>query len=178
MIRLVASFLSTEADSRVTDILEKNGFAVRFHCRTGAETARAIGKMGGGVVVCSYKLADTTAEQLADELAGQALFLVLAKGVQLDLLENDELFSLPLPVKSGELLGSVNMLVQMDQKRAAHMIPRRSDDDKAVIEQAKRLLMTSSGMTEERAHRYIQRRSMDAGAKMADTARLILQTLE
>lgn len=178
MIRIVASFFSPEADRKVTEILERSGLAVRFHCRTGAETVRAIGKMGGGVVICSYKLADTTAEQLAEELAGQALFLVLAKGVQLDLLENDELFSLPLPLKSGELLGSVNMLVQMDQKRASHLVPRRSDDEKAVIEHAKRLLMDSSGMTEDRAHRYIQRRSMDAGAKMVDTARLIIQTLD
>jgi len=42
----------------------------------------------------------------------------------------------------------------------------------------KLLLMESSGMTEERAHRYIQRRSMDCGARMADTAKLILLSLE
>jgi response regulator NasT len=42
------------------------------------------------------------------------------------------------------------------------------------VEEAKKLLMERNGMTEEQAHRYIQKQSMDGGTRMIQTARLIL----
>lgn len=178
MIRIVTVFSGAEADEKISSVLERSGLPVRSHCRTGAEAIRAIRKMGGGTVVCGFKFADMTADELAFELKGEALLLVIAKSAQLELCENEELFTMPLPIKAGELAGSVEMLVQLDQKRSSRMLPRRSEGERELIEQAKALLMERSGMTEERAHRYIQRRSMDCGAKMADTARLILRTME
>jgi len=35
-----------------------------------------------------------------------------------------------------------------------------------------------NGMTENEAHRFIQRRSMDTGRKAVETARLIIQSYE
>ena len=48
------------------------------------------------------------------------------------------------------------------------------DHLKALITRAKELLMNRNCMTEEQAHRFIQKRSMDTGAKMVQTARKIL----
>ena len=43
------------------------------------------------------------------------------------------------------------------------------------MEQAKAVLMGRDGMTEEQAHRFLQKRSMDHGARLADTARQVLE---
>ena len=42
------------------------------------------------------------------------------------------------------------------------------------MSQAKAVLMDRHGMTEEQAHRFLQKQSMDHGAKLTDTARLVL----
>ena len=46
---------------------------------TGAEVIRAVRYMGGGVVVCGVKLPDMTADQLYDDLEGDAYILAAAK---------------------------------------------------------------------------------------------------
>lgn len=53
-------------------------------------------------------------------------------------------------------------------------VPKRSAEDKLLITRAKELLMSRNCMTEEQAHRFIQKRSMDTGAKMVQTAMKIL----
>lgn len=43
-----------------------------------------------------------------------------------------------------------------------------------MIAEAKALLMERNNMTEEEAHRYIQKRSMDNGTGLTETAQMIL----
>ena len=45
------------------------------------------------------------------------------------------------------------------------------------MEEAKAVLMARDGMTEEQAHRFLQKRSMDNGARLVDTARQVLEEL-
>ena len=46
--------------------------------------------------------------------------------------------------------------------------------DKKVIEEAKAMLMTRNHMTEEEAHRYIQKCSMEGGNNIVETAQMLL----
>ena len=50
----------------------------------------------------------------------------------------------------------------------------RSSDDKIIIERAKLYLMNKYKITEEAAHRFLQKNSMNRGKKMIDTAKEIL----
>ena len=42
------------------------------------------------------------------------------------------------------------------------------------IRHAKELLMDVNRMTEEEAHRFLQKRSMDTGARLTDTAQAVI----
>ena len=44
--------------------------------------------------------------------------------------------------------------------------------------QAKSLLIEKNGMTEEEAHRYLQKRSMDNGTNMVETSYMVLQVFD
>ena len=45
-----------------------------------------------------------------------------------------------------------------------------------VLAQAKAVLMDRHGMTEEQAHRFLQKKSMDSGSRLVQTALLVLKT--
>ena len=73
---------------------------------------------------------------------------------------------------------TVNMLLDTleRRKRKRKLKPRaRSDEDKMAISRAKEILMENHGMTEEEAHRYLQKRSMDSGTNLAEMARMVLE---
>ena len=149
MNRLIVAFSSDTAAHRICAWLAQSGFPARTVCRTGAEVVRAVRYMGGGSVICAARLPDYTADELYDDLDGQADLLVIGKPEQLSDCENPAIRRLPLPVNRYQL-----------------------------AEAAKALLQSARGMAEPEAHRYLQRRSMEAHRKMADTARLIIAALE
>lgn len=178
MVRTVVAFESAATLNGVADMLEKNGIAVRYRCRTAPDTIRSVRIMGGGVVICGYKMGDTTAEQMCYDLGEDVSCLMLAKPVQLDLCEHEAVFKLPLPIKPSEFIGSVTMLLQLDNKRVQSRIGTRSSQDKDTIAKAKALLIRQRGMTEEQAHRYLQKRSMETSSKMAVTAKTVIAEFE
>lgn len=178
MIRTIIAINDGELEKTVTNAFSNRGIQVRYHCHSGAEVIRAVKQMGGGVVICPFKLSDMTVNDLASALGNDALLLTLAKGKELSLIDRDEVFKLPVPVRLSELLGAVTMLMQMDDMRAAQLIPKRSKKSQDHVDEAKRLLMQHYDMTEPEAHRYLQTNSMKQGARMSDTAFFIIQKLK
>ena len=175
MIRTIIALNDDALAQSMTQALVHRGITVRYRCQTGAEVIRAVKEMGGGVIICSFKLRDMTVGEMADRLEGQALILVLAKGNTLALCDRDDLFTLSVPVRPSELIGAVHMLLQMDAMRAAQSIPKRSNNDRETIDKAKALLMKRHGMTEPEAHHYLQQHSMRAGVRMEVIANDILR---
>lgn len=176
MDRIIVAFENENNRKRLCEMLESSGLTIKAQCRSGAEAIRSIRKMNGGIVICGYKLSEMTASDMAYDLGNHAMVLVVAPPQQLDMCRNDTVFKLPTPFSKGDLVSSVRMLLQLEQHQIKATPPRRSDKDMAEITKAKELLMQKNCMTEEEAHRFIQRRSMDSGMKAIDTARLILET--
>ena len=133
--------------------------------------------MGGGVVVCGTKLPDYTVDLLAFELSDLADFLVIGKPSMLDLCENKDIYKFNTPVSPGELTGAVNILIQKDQHRSRIQTPQRTPEDNELISRAKELLMKVDAVTEEQAHRYLQKKSMTQSMRMADVAKQVIRTL-
>ena len=63
------------------------------------------------------------------------------------------------------------------RKKQREKPKQRSKDEQEMIAEAKALLMERNNMTEEEAHRYIQKRSMDNGTGLTETAQMILSLL-
>ena len=168
MNHLIVAFYPEHVSQRICEMLSASSLPVRTVCSSGAEVIRAVNYMGGGAVVCGMKLPDMTADELADSLEEQASILVVAKPEQLEYCENPHLFRLPLPVNRYDLSASVRMLIQAEEMKRA--VPKPSRSDQETIAQAKRLLQATCAISEEEAHRFLQKKSMAAHRKMADVA--------
>lgn len=174
METVIVAFESTKNCWYVKDILESAGVASCVVCRSAAEVKRAVNKQAITTVVSGYKFQDESAEGLFDDLPPACSMLVLARQSLLDMIGNDDIFKLAAPVPRGDLLSSVRMLLQMGRRLERFVRPRRSAGDQAIISEAKSILMARNGMTEEQAHRFLQKQSMDSGARLVQTARLVV----
>ena len=99
---------------------------------------------------------------------------MIAPQSRLELCEEDGIFRLASPVHRGDLLASVRMLIQMNRQYIGQYRPQRTEEEQSLIAQAKAVLMDRHSMTEEQAHRFLQKKSMDNGAKLVEIARMIL----
>lgn len=174
MDRVILAFEGEKTTLRVRDILENSGAAECLICRSAAEVKRLVNKQHISVVVCGYKLGDETAEALSEDLPLSCSVLVLAVQNMLDMIESENVFKLAAPVPRGDLLASVKMLAQVGRRVERCVHPGHSEEEKVILDRAKALLVDRNGMTEEQAHRFLQKKSMDSGAKLLQTAQMVL----
>ncbi len=178
MNRIVIAFGNDNNRNRIAEILENSGYTPRKLCKTGKEAIRALRTIGGGIVICGYKLIDMTADNLAYDIGDMGSVLVIAQPALLDLCENTSICRLPVPLKRNDLVSSVEMLLEMGEKKKTVIKPKRTEDEKILIQEAKMILMDKCTMTEPEAYRFIQKKSMDSGFKMITTAKLIINSYE
>jgi len=174
--KVIVAFENDNNRRRVCELLESGGMNVIGSFKSGADVIRAVGRMYGCIVVCGYKFPDMTVIDLAHHVGNKAMILVVASQQYLNMIEDEHVFKLATPFSRSDLLSSVKILMQMEGK--IFKGPRRTGKEAAEIARAKELLMMRNGMTENEAHRFIQRRSMDTGRKAVETARLIIQSYE
>ena len=175
MEKVIVAFESDKSCWRIKEILESSGTASCVVCKSADQVKRAVSKLHVSTVVCGYKFADESAEGLFDDLPASCAMLMVAVQSLLDLCQNEDIFKLASPVSKGDLVASVRMLLQVGHRLERFVKPRRTEEEQAIVDQAKEVLMERHGMTEAQAHRFLQKRSMDSGAKLVQTAQLVLE---
>ena len=177
MDRIILAFASERAHAQLTRTLGSGGLVPTVSCFSGAEAIRAARKLGSAVVICGFRLRDMTAELLAADLAGIAPVLVVSSPGNLALCGDENLIKLAVPATRAEFFASLDLArgALTGAAPAAHPLARRSAGEEHLIRRAKAALMETNLMSEAEAHRFLQKYSMDAGMRLADTARLILE---
>ena len=83
--------------------------------------------------------------------------------------------TLTMPLSVFELVNTLHMMLskRYKMKKQREKPKKRSEKEQKIINDAKALLMERNHMTEEEAHRYIQKCSMDTGTNLVETAEMI-----
>lgn len=178
MVNIIVAFPKKENAGRIQSILVKGGFPVSAVCTSGAQTLQYANDFSDGIVVCGSKFCDMVYQELYQDLPPHFEMLLLAPPELCSRKEGD-IVSLSMPLKVHELLETVRMMeYQISRRRQRSGRGRqRSEEEQALIKQAKALLMERNHMTEEEAHRYLQKCSMDSGTGLSETAQMILSIM-
>lgn len=172
MERILLAFSHDETAAKLRRMLEGTGFEPdSLVCRTGAELLRAAENYDSVLIIMGYRLPDMIADEIAEYLHDGCRIMSIVRAEHIDDIGSENIFVLPLPVNRNKLISSLRMLLRGTQPERKI---QKSESETALINEAKLFLMETYHMTEPQAHRFIQKRSMDSGSKLTDTARLIL----
>lgn len=177
MSRIIVAFAHNASREKIGQLIEHCGHELRGSFRSGAETLRAVRKMGCGVVVCGYKLADMTADELIANLGPTAQVLVAASPMNLEMVESPAAHRIASPISKVEFREMLEKLVVADAQQARGHVPQRTPEETALINHAKALLI-ARGMTEAQAHSTLQQRSMRNRCKLTETAQQVIAAYE
>lgn len=178
MISVIVVFPKLEEAKSIKNLLVRNGIDVIAACSTGAQVMNLTDDLDYGVVVSGYKMVDMMYSELLEYLPDTFdMLLVAAKRYEIEC--NDEnLFYLSMPIKAADLIHTVNQIydkLYYQKKKKKSKPTVRTEADKQCIIGAKQILIAKKGMTEDEAHKYLQKKSMDNGTSMVETAQMVLK---
>lgn len=180
MANVIVAFSKAEDAKKIRNILVRNGFEVAAVCTSGAQALSSADGLGSGILVCGCKFADMVYQELYECLPKGVQMLLVASPSQWNGRAPEDVVCLGLPLKVQDLLGTLEMMMEAiaRQRRKRKNQPReRSGEELEVIRQAKELLMERNHMSEEEAHRYLQKCSMDSGTNIVETSQMIMSLI-
>lgn len=181
MTSVIVALPKAEDAQNIKRLLARNGIPVAGVCTTGAQAIALADGLNYGIILSGYKLADMIYSQLHDDLPfGFEMLLLASPQIIRGGMVEKEIVCLTMPLKVHDLINTVDMMIQSIErrKRKQRSKPReRKSEEMACIEQAKEILMNRNHMSEQEAHRYIQKCSMDSGTNMVETAQMILSVM-
>ena len=180
MTNIIVLFPKIEDAKNIRNLLVRHGFQVPAVCTTGAQALASANGLGDGIVVCGYKYPDMMYSVLQDCLPSHFEMLLVASQRVWSEYGREGIVCVSMPLKVHELLSTLEMMaagIERRRKKRKSRPKERSEADKRVLQEAKSLLMERNGMTEEEAHRYIQKCSMDSGTNLVETAEMVLSMM-
>ena len=180
MANIVIAFPKMEDAIGIKNLLVRNGYPVTAVCTSGANVLSTIDDYNDGIVVCGYKLTDMLFSELRANMAGDFEMILLASAGKISDADCEGVVPVLMPLKAADFVNTVAMLsmnIARKKKKRKNIPKARSDEDRREIDRAKKILMEKNNMTEQEAHRYIQKISMDSGTGMAETAQMVIRIM-
>lgn len=184
---MIVAFSKLEDAKKIKNVLNRNGYNDILACNSASQVIAAANENDGGIVLCGYRLPDMHYSELYGYLPREYQMLLVASPARLQECTSGDIMCLPMPFHTRELVSSIETMmldltcqqrsaVQRNamQRRKKTKPVKRTEREQRVIEDAKQLLMERNHLSEEEAHKYIQKLSMDSGNSMVETAEMIL----
>lgn len=177
MTNIIVVFAKIEDAKSIKNILVKNGFSVTAVCTSGAQALGYADEFHDGIIISGFRLADMICLELRENLPTGFEMMVMASQRVLADVSGTGIIGLVMPLKVHELVNTVGMMSQgiIRRKKKQKEKPKvRNAEESAVINSAKLLLIERNNMTEDEAHRYLLKRSMDNSISLVETAQMLL----
>lgn len=180
MTGIIVVFPNRDNAAGIRNLLVRGGMIVTGVCTSGAQAINYADTLDEGIVVCGYKLKDMMYTELREYLPESFEMLLVASRDKWSDGIMEGIIGLPMPLKAYDLMNTLNMMLEtMERRRKKRKDQKkvRSARQQALIQEAKELLMSRNNMTEEEAHRYLQKSSMDSGTNLVETAHMVLTVM-
>lgn len=176
MTNVIVAFSRAEDAKNIKNVLMRNGFQAVTVCTLGAQAIQCMDGLGSGILICGWRFQDLVFQELHACLPAGFEMILVASPARCSGDVPDGMIFLPMPLKAQDLVDTLHLMTrsQMRKNPRGHLPKKRSDEQRQMIAKAKTLLMERSQMSEEEAHRYIQKCSMDSGRDMVETALMVI----
>lgn len=174
---IIVAFPKIEDARNIKAVLNRCGFNVTSTCTSGTHVLTQVDHLDGGIVVCGYKLSDMLYTELSESLPKHFKILLVASEGRWNDRETSDVVFVPMPIKVHTLSDTINMMIetQLIVRQKNRKQPKvRNEEEQELILKAKKLLMENNSMSEDEAHKYIQKCSMDSGNSLVETASMVM----
>ncbi len=178
ILRIIVAFPKLDDAKKLKNVLNRNGYDDILAYNNASQVIAAANESDGGIVLCGYRLTDMHYSELYGYLPRDFRMLLIASPVRLQECSIGNIMCLAMPIHSHELVSTLETMQMemnaLERRRRKQQPKKRTEKEQKIINDAKVLLMERNHLSEEEAHKYIQKLSMDSGNNLVETAEMIL----
>lgn len=184
-IRIIIGSNNDKTGKQLTKFLAENDMHVVAETVDGFELLRKVHMVFPDLVIIDDHMKGMKNHEICEILIEEKICPVVSLVKEAEIanfvnLNQDPLFSLVVkPTSKDILLNTINLMVKSSksilamQKKMNHL--EKEKDQQSLIAEAKKILMRTMNLTEEEAHRKIQKQSMDKGLSKVKVAEMIIR---
>ena len=187
-IRIILGSSSEKVSKQLTQFLIENGYNVVGATSDAYEFLRRVHTVYPDLSIIDERMKGMNGHDLSDVLISEKICPVIAItssssiGDYVNLSQEPTFVPLVKPCNKQNLLNTVKLLVKTAKsinklENEVHQL-KKEKNQKVIISKAKKLLMENMSLTEEEAHRRIQKQSMDKGIAKVKIAEAIILMYE
>lgn len=178
MTSILIVFPKMEDAKSIRNLLVRHGYDVATVCTLGSQVLNDVDMMNSGIVISGYRYPDMYYRELYEALPPDFDMLLLASPRVCAECEKENIVCVTMPLKVHDLMNTLEMMCmnQARIKKKRRKKPRqKTEAERKIIEEAKEILILRNQMSEEQAHKYIQKCSMDSGTSIVETAQMVIR---
>jgi len=181
--KIIIALSNIETGNKLKSLLVQEGYDVIGLCTSGNELIRLVMQYSPDLVLVGYKFKDMSLLDVYETLVDATSFLAIVNEPYRSFIEEDtDIYCIGTKISNVLLSNAIDLIFQGKKriKRLRDKVEKLEHtlEDRKLIEKAKGKLMSTSGITENEAFRYMQKISMDSGRTMRDIASLILSEIQ
>lgn len=157
----------------IAKMLISEGIGITSLVKNISEMTNMFSYYRGGIIITSCMFDGLNISNLLNDVPDTYTVILIGNKDQLDNCECDDVFKLAVPLHKNDLICAVDMMTTFSS--SYNPSKTKTNEEEKIITRAKHVLIDTYSMTEEQAHRYIQKKSMDTGKKLVDIAKIILE---
>jgi response regulator NasT len=166
------AFANKKTAMTIAKIILSESFDVSSVVLTANDLKKKISYYDGGIIVCGCRFTDDNINNMIEEIPESFKIILLGTPEQLQYCYDSRLFKLAVPLNKADLVSYLGMLVNKQPRRKG--AEQRTQEERMLINKAKRFLISRYQMTEPQAHRYLEKKSMDTGRPLVEIAKSIV----
>lgn len=183
-LRVFIGSSNEKISKQLGQFLIENGFTIVGETRDGFDFLRRVNTIFPDVAIVDYSMKGMNGHEISELIISEkvcpVIALISAAEMQYFVNLSQEPTFAPLikPINKQMLLYTIGLLIKTSKSiyKLENEVTslKKSTDKKSLINKAKKLLMENMELTEDEAHRRIQKQSMDKGIPMAKVAEAII----
>ncbi len=159
-----------ESRTSIKGLLSSAGLEVYQVCYSAGEVKRTFNRVQDAILVLAGTLPDSGIDDLCWDIGEGAHVLLIARSALQERVSFPHIFRLEVPCTRQEILGACEMLEQLHRMSG----PKRSYEDKVLINNAKQVLMRTLHLPEDEAYQRMRNTAMNQHKKLIEIAQEIL----
>ena len=183
-MRVLVGAGNTKILKQLSNFLASNGYLVLAEIDEGYDFLRRVHSTYPDICIVDSSIRGLKCQELVEEIVLEKIAPVIVLISEFELQNfyqlNQEAIFAPIikPINKNILLNNIQLLIKTNrniQKLEREVkVLKSTYNEKELIKKAKKMLMENLKLTEEQAHRQIQKQSMDKGISKTKIAEAIL----